>query len=151
MEHQIAELRERIRKVDGRVDGIEAVLRGSGRDTGLISSVVVLSDAVERQGVELVKLAGVPRSIEELRLSSEKRGEAITGIEKQLRELVQASKIEKAKTEAEVAAIARLAMWLKVGAGLIALLVAIGGTATVALVDRLGAVARLAGAIQGIP
>lgn len=131
-------------RLERRLDLIDDVLRGDTTGhPGIVESVRQLSSEQRRQGEELALLRAVPSQLEHLTRAASSRDESLEELAKRVQTLVDASTREQTLSEGERQAVDKIGKWLKIGAGLVAVLLAGGATSVVALLRELGQLAAL--------
>lgn len=131
-------------RLERRLDLIDDVLRGDTTGhPGIVESVRQLSSEQRRQGEELALLRAVPSQLEHLTRVASARDASLEELAKRVQKLVDSATRESTLSEGERQAVEKIGKWLKIGAGLVAVLLAGGATSVVALLRELGQLATL--------
>lgn len=141
--HDRRQMDPHLTRFERRLDLIDDTLRGDVTGhPGLVENVRLVSAEQRRQGEELSLLRAVPAQLEALTRSSSNRDDRIDVLGGKVDDLIRAATRASNVAEGERIAVGKIAAWLKVGAGLVAILIAGGGASVVALLRQLAEVAQ---------
>jgi hypothetical protein len=125
-------------RLEQRLDQLDDVLRGStGGSVGLVELVRRMDEAQARHSAELALLRDVPAEIRALREELAAEDGLVRRLSEQTQRLVDAEERRTAIKDGERKALDRVAKWLKIGAGLVALVGVTGSSFGVALLRAL--------------